>query len=284
MMTKNNRPFVLAAAAAALLATQTARADTYTDGDLILGFRAGGGAGGTTNLLLNLGSASIFRDATTQFTLSLGALDADLDSLFSAVWDTRSDFFWSVAGTQYTAGNGFANRTLIASRSQAFPLGPIGSANSTPWARGTTSTQSIPAGKLAALGTKFGLGTTGAVSGTDQIESTNAPFGLIQPQAQTNSLDEFMTGGSQSSFGSSFAYFSGGIEGGFGNGASGTALDLYVMTAGTGGGPGTYEGSFTIASGGDVTFTPEGVPEPSSALMLALGGTALGFIRRRQRA
>ncbi len=281
-MNTHNLRIAALAIAGLTLSSHHAKADPYADGDLILGFRATGGTGGTTNLLLNLGSASNFRDAATQTTLSLGNLDADLDSIFGGSWNTRSDVLWSISGTQFTAGNGFTNRALFASRAQAFPLGPVGSSNSVAWARGSTSTQGIPAGKLAAFGTKYGVGTTGAVSGTDQIESTNAPLGLVQPHAQTNSYEEFMSGGSQSSSGSSFAYFSGGIESSFANGANGTALDFYIMPAGTG--AGTYEGTFTISNSGDVTYTPQGVPEPSSALMLALGGTALGFIRRRQRA
>lgn len=283
VLMKNTTRTLALASLAGVLTTTASAVLPYADGDLILGFRATGGTGSSTNLLVNIGSAATFRDATTQFTLSLGNLDADLDAIFGTTWDSRSDVNWSVSGTQFTAGNGFGNRTLFATREQGFPLGPIGSANSTPWTRATTSTQAGPAGKIQALGLKYGVGTTGAISGTDQIESTNTTLGLIQPNAQTNSFEEYMSNGSQSSSGSSFAYFSGGIEGGFALGAGGTALDLYFMaTDFSPFDPGIYEGTFSINSGGDVTFTPTGVPEPSSALMLALSGTVLGFIRRRK--
>lgn len=268
----------LAALAAVMLSIQTSNATLiYNDGDLILGFRATGGTGGTTNVLLNLGNASIYRDATSQFTLSLGNVDADLDAIFGSNWNTRLDLNWSVSGTQFTAGNGFTNRTLIASRAQAFPLGLLGSANSTPWNRGTLATHNPVAAKLAALG-----GTFDDVS-ANQSESTNAAgFALIQTHAQNNSFEEFMSGGSQSSSGSSYSYFSGGIEGTFANGASGSALDLYVMASGVG--AGTYEGTFTISDNATITFTPTGVPEPGSAMMLAMGLGALLTKRRRQQA
>ncbi len=284
MKITNYRTTLLAAiAATGAFTSSTNAALVYNDGDLILAFRATGGTGGTTNVLLNIGSASVFRDATSQFTLSLGNLDADLDAIFGGGWNTRIDLNWSVSGTQFAAGNGFTtNRNLIASRAQGFPLAPLGSSNSTPWNKATLSTQGGPALKMQSLGGKFGTGTSGGVSGSDQMESVNTPgFGLIQPQAQNNSFDEFMSGGSQSSSGSSYAFFSGGIEGAFGNGAPGSALDLYFMTPGSG--AGAYEGTFTISDSATVTFTPTGVPEPGSALMLAIGCGALLTKRRRQR-
>jgi hypothetical protein len=273
----------LATMAGVVLSTSQATADPYADGDLILGFRATAGNGGSTNILVNLGSIATFRDANTQISLDLGNLDADLDATFGANWATRADFLWSVSGVQFSAGNGFStNRNLIASRAQNSPLAQPGFSNSLPWNRGTLSTQGPPALKMQALANQYGLGTTGSISGTDQIESVNSPFALIQPHGQNNSFEEFMSGGGQSSSGSSFAYFSGGIEGNFGLGASGSALDLYVMTpAATGGG--TFEGTFTIDDSAHLTFTPQGVPEPSSIFTLALGTAALGIVRRRAR-
>jgi hypothetical protein len=279
MKTHNTRKAMLAALAVTMLSANIAPAAlTYTDGDLILGFRATGGAGGNTNVLFNLGNASVFRDATSQFTLSLGNVDSDLDSVFGSNWNTRLDLNWSISGTQFAAGNGFTNRTLIASRAQGFPLGTIGTSNSTAWNRGTLSAQGAPALKLQALGGKFGAGTSGS-----QTESTNSVgFGLIQPQSENNSFEEYMSGGNQSAAGASYAYFSGGIEGSFANGASGTALDLYIMQSGSG--AGSYEGTFTISDNATITFTPTGVPEPGSAFMLAIGLGAILTKRRRAQA
>ena len=280
----NPRTIIVTALAVVALSitSKTHAALTYTDGDLILGFRATGGTGGTTNVLFDIGSAAIFRDATTQLTLSIGNVGADLSAIFGASWNTRIDVDWSVSGTQFSAGNGFTtNRNLIATRAQGFPIAPLGSSNSTPWNKATLSTQGGPALKLQQLGGKFGAGTTGGISGTDQIESTNAPgFGLIQPSTQNNSFEEFMAGGAQSTAGSSYAYFNGGVEGNFGNGTSGAALDLYYMVPGSG--AGTYEGTFTINDNATITFTPTGVPEPGTATILGLGCAALLTKRRRQ--
>ena len=101
MKLTNYRTTLLAAiAATGAFTSSTNAALVYNDGDLILAFRATGGTGGTTNVLLNIGSASVFRDATSQFTLSLGNLDADLDAIFGGGWNTRIDLNWSVSGTR----------------------------------------------------------------------------------------------------------------------------------------------------------------------------------------
>jgi len=65
------------------------------------------------------------------------------------------------------------------------------------------------------------------------------------------------------------------IEGDFGGGTSGTALDLYRQ-AGT-----TSErlGTFNITNTGSLSFSA--VPEPGTTL-LAMTGAALGLTRRRR--
>ena len=105
--------------------------------------------------------------------------------------------------------------------------------------------------------------------------------------------------------GTAFNNFAGGVsqQGTAGNhgtfGSAGTAefnLDLYRMLArATGGSPianqvdgplrsGSYEGTFTINSGGSVSFQAiSAVPEPSGALALGLIGTVAGLGYRRRR-
>jgi hypothetical protein len=279
---------VLATTVSAALSTHPALAALpYADGDLLLGFRATGGTGSSFDYLVNLGNSSVYRNATNQLTLSLGNLDAALDALFGPSWSSRTDVLWGIAGVQNSAGNGLGNRTLMATQSQTFPLAAPGLSNSTPWNRATTSTQNPVATRLVSLGSQFAIGTTGAISGTDQIQSSNSPFALIQPVGQPNSWRSYMPGGVNSTVSSAFQYFNDAdaIEGNFGLGASGAALDLYIMQTDTAPfDPGLYEGTFTISDNAELVFTPQGVPEPSSALMFALGGSALSFIRRRQRA
>lgn len=272
-----------AVAGATLSAPDTRAALAYNDGDIFLGFRATSGAGSSTGYLVNLGSIANFLNATGPVSLSLGGIDSDLDTIFGTNWSSRPEMLWGISGVQFSAGNGLTNRTLIATQSQAFPL-TLGTPNSTAWNRATLSTQGAPALKIQSLATKFALGSTGSVDGVDQIESEFSAVALVQPNSQANSFRSFMPGGVNSNASSAFFYFSDadGIEGNFGAGASATALDLYVMQAGSG--PGTYEGTFTIGSNAEITFIPQGVPEPSGIMMLSAGATVLGLIRRRQRA
>ena len=88
-------------------------------------------------------------------------------------------------------------------------------------------------------------------------------------------------GGTQGFSGNSFSYFAGGIEGNFGAGNEAAPIDLYRISRNPAG-VASLEGTFSINDAGVVTFTNGIVPEPTSAIMLALGAGVLGFSRRRR--
>src|SRR5262245_27321115 len=113
------RQFALAALAAVTVAP-SAQALTYTDGDLILGFRATGGQGATKCYEVNIGQASTYAAAANPINVDLsGEISSDLTEIFGSDWSTRSDVYWSVAGVQFTASVAFPlNRTLFASRGE----------------------------------------------------------------------------------------------------------------------------------------------------------------------
>src|SRR4051812_39247272 len=116
----------LALVFAAVFALPSAQAQTpvtYTAGDLLLGFRASGGAGALQSYEVNLGQASIYRDASGAFTVSnLGNISADLVLLFGPNWFDRSDVFWSVSGTPGpTAAGGDSARTLYTTTPELTP-------------------------------------------------------------------------------------------------------------------------------------------------------------------
>ena len=117
-----------------------AEAVTAIAGDLILGFRAGGGQGALRNLTVNLGPASNYYGAAPGTSFVVTSLSpADLSSIYDNPgqpnsWSTRSDLSWGIAGTTGAAAVGIAPaRTLWASRAETTPGTP-----STPWLRGTT--------------------------------------------------------------------------------------------------------------------------------------------------
>ncbi|MEK0451291.1 MAG: hypothetical protein RL088_3559 [Verrucomicrobiota bacterium] len=252
-MTIINRFRHLAAAALLLAAPQLRAALPYADGDLILGFRATGGQGGTTSYAVNIGSAAQFVSAAS-FTVDLGGnIAADLENIYGADWKTRSDVFWSISGAQFTAANGFSNRTIFASKAEA-----TAGTQSTPWTRVTLSTQNPVALRVQALGDPgYIAGTTATTPG--QTQSTNTTKGLIQDNGAPNSYASHMPGGSNSSVGSAFQFFINGalgIENTFENGTNGSVIDLYQLTPGSAGSPATLLGAFRLSDSGVLTYSP----------------------------
>lgn len=285
MITKTMSAALLAiAGAAAFLPSTTSAAIVYADGDLILGFRATGGTGASTDYLIDLGPASAFINSLSPVNFTLGNIGADLTAIFGS-WATRSDVLWSISGVQKIAGNGFANNTMFATRSDTISA-PLGTNTTTPWVRPSSFGAGTPAGKIQSMSQKYGAGTNGSVAGTDQIESTNAPGALIQPTGQTNSFVSFQPFGINTAGSSAYSYFNdaSGIESNFSAGTAASVLDLYQLTPGAGSLPSTFNGNFTISEGAVLTFTPAGVvPEPTAGFSVILGTAILGAFRRRSR-
>lgn len=262
---------MLAVAGMTLFASQ-ASATTYVAGDLLLGFRASGGTGSSTNLIVNLGQAdTVYRDAISNLTniVDIGTL---LNSTYGAGWDTRSDLFWGIVGVRTAASVGSAVdgdpiRTNYLSAAQT-TVNP-GTQSSTAWEiAGGTSRASV-ANAIVGLAGNYDAFST-AVTNTALLPSTTG-------STWTSNND-----------GSSSFTLAGTVEGNFGAGASGTALDLYRILNTTSGasptgtvGVGSWEGTFTISNGGVVGFAVAAVPEPSRALLAGLGLAGVAFRRRR---
>jgi hypothetical protein len=249
---------LLISASLGLTATGSAATATYNPGDIFMGFRADSASGITQSVLVNLGPASQFRDATSSFTVPVGNIGGDLTAVFGTNWHQRTDLFWSVVGANTNATTGTVDgdpaRTLYATK----PEVTIG-VQTTPFNRGSSATQGPPAQKMLDMAAAFV---------TSQVESGNNS--IRQDNITANSYFQFQATSL------SFSYFSPRTEGNFANGPAGTALDLFRMTTGSSSLQGTYEGTFTIKSDGEVTFNTSPVPEPSTMLLtatLALGAT-----------
>jgi MYXO-CTERM domain-containing protein len=252
---------------------------SYSPDDLILAFRTtGGSTPAASSYLVDLGPASFFTGSAAgsqvslNLALSLGDIQADLVALFGANWFSRSDLFWSISGTTgSSAADGDPSRTLYASREE-----DILGVQSIPWTRANSSGQAAPANKLASVGNGFA-----ADGGNPNLSTANSDVAIIQANGATNSFASFQADGS------SFSYFSPTIEGDFGDGFAGTALDLYRLAPGSGatvGAAGDFVGSFSIDGGAQLTFNAAVVPEPGSAVVVAAGAGLLGLIRRRRTA
>lgn len=261
------------ALAGSIAAAGSAHAATYSDGDLLLGFRATGGSGTLTDYVIDIGPVSLYKNTSGSFALNttagagsasgIGNIGLDLSSVFGANWATRSDLSWGIIGFTKSAAGGDTAYTEYASRATTPGV------SATPWPRNSGSTQSASYSAFLGMVTDYKTWTNTANSPTGVIENhttdaTGNYWASYMPTADTVAFNLF-----DSSF-----------EGNFGSGVSGTALDLFRMP--TGSGDGTKVGQFTMSSSGVVTFTSANVPEPTSLAMLGLGTCFVGLVRRRR--
>lgn len=234
---KLQRTNLLTLGAAWLLTMQAAVAapvTTPSDGDIFLGVRASGGQGSGVSYIVNVGSDTSFRNAAPGSTLSLSNLSADLAATFGANWNTRADLYWGVFGARNNA-----NPSVYSSRAQL----PVGT----------------PAADLNALSTAARVSTKNqiisVITAYQGLEATgNNPKAAVQTNnSSSGSYNQQVVGGT-TSFGTLSQWTD--IEGNFGAGAAGTALDLFwLYNTSSQGDLVNRVGAFTISSGGAVSFT-----------------------------
>lgn len=225
-----------------------AHAATATNGDLILGVRASGGTGSSKNYVINLGPSSQFTGSVAT-TLNLGDVGADLTTTFGADWNTRSNVFWGVAGTDGV----FPGATLFATRAELTP-----GTQSIPWQRGSNTAHSFADAKLQSMMNGFrGAGATGlvATNAVTQLGTDGNSWGSFQPDGLPYSSNQ----------GISFAIWNPSIEGTFANGTAGSVLDLYSIAPGSGNS--ALLGRLVMSDLGEVTFVP----------VTALGASTIQF-------
>ena len=222
----------------AVLVSTASAALPYTDGNLLLGFRASADPGSTQDYVVNLGPASQFTEASSTFVVSgLGDIATDLATFSDpgvTDWFSRADVFWGIVGTDLA---GDPANTLYATR----PRTNVNT-QTAPWQRRSFSSQSTTNSTFRAFVSGYTLSDANATSAKGTLQSTSA----------TNSYASFTSGGTD------FGFFSG-IEGNFGNGTAGSVLDLYRLTPTTQNPAGAgvvLVGTFKLNDAGALTFTP----------------------------
>ena len=257
-MNKSLKTALLTVAAAAL--APIANAAEFANGDLLLGFRANGGAGATSTYVYNLGPATTYRDAGGNITLP-DNIGTDLASIFGADWHSRADLHWGIVGVRSSSPfgpvvNGDPVRTIYASKAE-----PSFGTQSEPWVISGQTDRGSAANSIATFQNAFAGATATGNSGNR---------GAIIPTSQPNDWTEF----NPPQENVSFEAFNPTVEATFANGADKNALDLFrILNTSEGASPGgtvgqgTYEGSFSISRNGAITFsvTP---PTPQPALLL----------------
>lgn len=239
----------LASMAVSAVTAKAATVQNYSDGDIFLGVRAtDSGTGSTSVYLVNLGNFSQFTTATASFEVA--NIFSDLNAIYGADnWYNRTGVRWGIVG-------GYANddltRTLYATR-----------ASSTAWASNRTFT---------ALNTTFTQINNVRNSYNGNESTINNPDGIIQSSSYPNGYYTQVNGSSD--FGSNSGWTGTGIEG-----ALNQQLYFYSQTNGQ---TTLTLGTFSLSDQGVLTFNVNTVPEPSSALLLGLGGVAFMALRRRR--
>jgi hypothetical protein len=268
-------PAALVAAAGFALAPGHARAQSSTHvsvntgTDLYLGFEESGNG---NNLIVDLGADTLFLDATAAFTVQFGAIPAGQTGAGTAVYSLSADLSsnfgswasssgatalkWGVVGDDE---NG-PNTLLFVSRDSLNPNVPINA---------SYNNIGIYADDVDSLG-----GTLSTdFSTVNSTEAASVP--ATATTGQPNSWSSFNP--YTNAFGTGLD-----IEQSPGDGPLSTLNLFEEIPNENGGGAATDVGFFTLASNGDLTFTPASVPEPSTWLSLIGGAFFLGFLRRRR--
>lgn len=294
MNPKNILSKAILAAAGLTLSVSSAMAQintTYAPGDVVLYFEQ---YLGSNTVMLNVGAGTMFRDTTTNILniANIGSLLSDNTNGFGAGWANDTNLWMGAAGVRSavttTASQiaGDPNRTIYVSqaRAAAGTEGVAGSPGYSGVLNASMTTGSSQIGNMANRMDNFSLVTTLVEgTGTSTIDNQN-PFTIL---GVPNTAFQVFPGGVMKNFGASTFGTLGGV-------LAENALDLYrilattapsgtVIEAGDGVGQGSYQGSFVIDNGGNVSFIVAPVPEPTTMGATLVLGLVAGAMRRRRR-
>ena len=277
MKNKLNIAIVGSVLASGVLSAATTTTDTFTAGEILLGFYATGGTGASKNLVANLGSFDNFDNNNgTSVSILSASLVADLNATYGSSWNTRTDITWSVTGANFAQSvNGLTRNTIFATSPRASvtdaPISITGGSD------GTLAGIRL---NVNSINTAYDAATTTANSTVTVVIDGSNPDSM-QARLVNSSSPQFGTDNTNSAAGVTISDFYGLVPTSAGVNPNGAAVDTdgVVFARGT-----NYLGYFTLSSNG-LNYTASGtaIPEPSSYAVLG-GLVALGYsaIRRRR--
>jgi hypothetical protein len=260
---------VLAAVCAALLTTSgngVAQTVTPQLDDLILGFYATNGP--SLNLEVDLGNMSNFYDATPGTTFSLPGLSTlDLGNVYGTNWFTRTDLFWGAIATtgrsQGTADGHAPVGTLWATRADG----------KSAWNSGSVFAQEEASANIeemidqGAAGSLYGASST-SNSAEAAVINASQPGSYTKQDAKTP--------------GESFGYFNPSIDNSAVIPPGGQVVsDLYELPPTNGTDVASKDLGYLVLNQNGLSF--QAIPEPSAAMLVALGMAVSGMLVRRRR-
>ena len=255
---------VAAMAIAAAFATTSAHAQVA--GDVILGFEEPGSGGSSNVYEVDLGSISQFSTSQT-FDLS----SSDLSTEFGSGWASSSLLQFGLIGdTESSSSLSLGSGTLAAKTI-------ITSWNTFATAPTEKSSQTTAASYIQSLYNDVGnatpsAGSTSSLPAVDTTVTDSSGFAYFN---KTDHNFAFGTGYATSDL----DYNSDGST----SAPTSAVLDLYeVAQTSSGTAPGTLLGTFSLAGNGNLTYSPEAVPEPSSYALVGFGALVLVWNLRRR--
>jgi hypothetical protein len=243
-----------------------AQSFTYNSGDLLAAFRKSGSA---DDLIVDLGSASTFQNATGSMSIS-GVNSALLTSVFGNL----DGIYWSVFGYVGTTGS------------------PLGSQNTlfvTDPRSGNISTPNDPNSSLTSSGQRQVISKMTAIAdGATSLYATVLANQIVEVSSSLNVGGDpisYTVGiGSQGDFNGTWSPDPENLTPtGFATSGNPSVSDLFQQNPGAAN-SGTYLGDFVLGQDGSLTFNSvSSVPEPSTWAMLGTGAMALFAIGRSRR-
>lgn len=239
-----------------------AQSFTYNPGDLLVAFRSGSSS---QNVIVDIGSASFYENATGSFNIS--GVNA---ALFTSTLGTMDNVYWSVFGYVNTTGSaiGVQNTIFVSD-----PRSDILTQND-PNSSLTFSGQGQAISKMRAI-------ADGATSGyatilSDQIIVLSSSLNVGgDPVSYTVGVGPF--GDFNGTWSPAVENLTGS---GFSSGSTPSVSDLFQQTPGAANN-GTYLGNFQFNNNGTLQFTSvTPAPEPSTWALLVAGGMTLLVVRR----
>ena len=270
-MKKEIRNYCLSSTLMLCLAGNASAAFTLADGDMILGFRAGGNTGFQTDLHFNLGSTVSIRDGVG-FGLK-GNINDDLVATYGANWFTRTDLTFGAIGNRsslsptvvadFTPGQPDPSRILYLTRATSVPGAAAAHPTITGNAIGTVANNVSTLEGILGLRTETSFldGAATFSRSDNQTQYDASSWAARTPPTGTN------FGGVQN------------ITTAFGQGGTEVYLDIQRLggSSSTVGYTNTYEGTIAIDNLGNISV----IPEPSTLTLAGIAALALVTRRRR---
>ena len=269
-MNMKTTKILTAAIAAAVLceAGALAQSFTYNQGDLLAAF---GKTGSGNDLIVDLGSASLYQNAAGSSSFNITGVNS---TLLTSAFGNLDNIYWTVFGYVGTTGSLGPQNTLFVSN-------PRADAGTQTLARHslTSSAQGQVTSYMQAIvdgATSSAYGET--VPANQIVELSNSLNIGGDPVSFSVGVNDFS--GNSGNFGGTWIWdvrnFS---PTGFAAGSTPSVSDLYQQTPGTAN-TGIYLGDFALNNNGTLAFNP--VPEPSTWAMLGGGLLTLIAMRRRK--